>query len=888
MQPSPPSICPSCHSPIPDDAPGGLCPACTLEKAATVPHPTTGGRHTQPPSVGEIAPHFPDLEILELLGAGGMGAVYKARQPQLDRTVALKILSHDLAQDPAFVERFSREARMLARLSHPNIVGIFDFGTAGPYCYLLMEHVDGVNLRQAMRTGGFKPAEALALVQEMCSALQFAHDEGILHRDIKPENVLIDSKGRVKIADFGIAKLVGDNHRHDVTLTIQGSVLGSPHYMAPEQIETPGDVDQRADIYSLGVVLYEMLTGELPIGRFAPPSKKTDVDARIDEIVLRTLEKERELRYQSVGEVKTHVEAAKDGGATPRATSSAAESRSVSGGSPMTARFASASCVCTALSFPLGLLFKFTMFLAFDDSPLSTHEGPPSSITQFLLPLLALTLFAATGLLGFGFGVRALLEMRASSGHKQGLFRVMFGSLAWPVVLVFQLSGLLFRALCDVVESTNDGLFAAAAIIVGLAASTFLIRRVDRWIKCGTATNDHQGTGAPPPGPAAFSGGAREQSRMETAKFATTSAVCSGISIIFGIIVACLFASFGDLDDVVRNIGAGWALFYLVATLGTAITGFILGASALGAIRKSGGTKEGLGCAIFAVTPWPIVFLALLTLSSLMVPLPDGAAGSISSSLALLFVGIPLLLAGFVLIRGLRRWARGVEMKDGQNHFPGLTGTVLATLGLAVLGPVLAVGIPILFPASGPHDSLAGIEAEMSREMRETKPVSMVTQWTDSETNLDAMKDIDWQGGRPDLTWKITVESGLKTEMRLILKDEDGSIRLFDLGECASQINGSPGQGRLEVGTVLPTSDEAVSDTHAMTVAFQTGRENKLIHSFEDLRGFHFFDSHRGELVLDGAGTRIFPFATRFADAQQQLATGTLSLEVIVKGTGEK
>ena len=238
-----------------------------------------------------------------------MGAVYKARQPQLDRFVALKILSHDLAGDPAFVERFNREARVLARLSHPNIVGIHDFGTAGPYCYLTMELVDGVNLRQAMQAGRFTPTEALAMVQHLCSALKFAHEEGILHRDIKPENILIDSKGRVKIADFGIAKLVGEDRQHDFTLTLQGSVLGSPHYMAPEQIETPGDVDQRADIYSLGVVLYEMLTGGLPIGRFALPSEKAAMDARIDHIVMRTLEKEREARYQSAGEVGTEVEA---------------------------------------------------------------------------------------------------------------------------------------------------------------------------------------------------------------------------------------------------------------------------------------------------------------------------------------------------------------------------------------------------------------------------------------------------------------------------------------------------------------------------------------------------------------------------------------------------
>lgn len=308
MQPSDPSICPTCKSPIPADAPGGLCPACTLEGASTVAATTKGGPN-KPPSIEEIAPYFPDLEILELLGSGGMGTVYKARQPQLDRFVAIKILSEELAKEAAFVERFNREAKVLARLSHPNIVAVFDYGTAGSFCFLLMEYVDGVNLRQALRTGGFKPAEALALAGEMCSALQFAHEEGVLHRDIKPENVLIDSKGRVKIADFGIAKLLGPASAQDITLTLEGAAIGTPNYMAPEQIEAPGDVDQRADIYSLGVVLYEMLTGELPIGRFALPSEKAAMDTRIDQIVLRALEKEREARFQSAAEVETEVEA---------------------------------------------------------------------------------------------------------------------------------------------------------------------------------------------------------------------------------------------------------------------------------------------------------------------------------------------------------------------------------------------------------------------------------------------------------------------------------------------------------------------------------------------------------------------------------------------------
>lgn len=301
--------CPKCGAPISEDAPQGLCPKCVLAEASTVPEPTSSPRgKTPPPTVEEVARHFPELEILELIGAGGMGVVYKARQPKLDRLVALKVLSHDLAAAPAFEERFNREARVLARLSHPNIVAIFDTGTAGPHAYFMMEYVDGVNLRQAMHTGGFTPSEALALVQDICAALKFSHEEGILHRDIKPENVLIDSRGQVKIADFGIAKLVGQDETNDVTLTMQGAALGSPHYMAPEQFETPGDVDQRADIYSLGVVLYEMLTGELPLGRFALPSEKAAMDARIDAIVLRTLAKERDARFQTAGEVRTEVE----------------------------------------------------------------------------------------------------------------------------------------------------------------------------------------------------------------------------------------------------------------------------------------------------------------------------------------------------------------------------------------------------------------------------------------------------------------------------------------------------------------------------------------------------------------------------------------------------
>src|SRR6516225_4492111 len=306
-------ICPNCRKPLPPDVPMGLCPECLIksgfptESGTDEPGKVAGARFVPPP-VGEIAQLFPQFEILSLIGKGGMGAVYKARQPALDRFVALKVLPPAVANDPGFAERFNREARALARLSHPNIVVVYDYGTAGALNYLVMEFVDGTNLREVEQAGKLTAEQALAIVPQICEALQFAHNEGIVHRDIKPENLLVDKKGRVKITDFGIAKIL-NVPADKVALTGAKDVVGTPHYMAPEQIEKPQTVDHRADIYSLGVVFYEMLTGELPLGKFAPPSTKVVVDVRLDEVVLHALEKEPERRYQRVSEVKTAVEA---------------------------------------------------------------------------------------------------------------------------------------------------------------------------------------------------------------------------------------------------------------------------------------------------------------------------------------------------------------------------------------------------------------------------------------------------------------------------------------------------------------------------------------------------------------------------------------------------
>src|ERR1035437_8129023 len=311
-------ICKECRQPLPVNAPEGLCPAC-LAKVALGSEPTAPGATITanplpsaapgtrvPPDVAQLAPQFPQLEIIELLGMGGMGMVYKARQPRLDRFVALKILPVECAQHPSFAERFNREAKALAKLNHPGIVDVYDFGQTGQYYYFVMEYVDGMNLRRLLNDQHVAPRQALELVVQICTALQYAHDEGVVHRDIKPENILLTKKGQVKIADFGVAKLLGAVP--DTALTMSQAAMGTLNYMAPEQRENAQKVDHRADIYSLGVVFYEMLTGEVPMGRFEPPSKRVQVDVRLDEVVLRALEREPARRYQHVSEVKNSVE----------------------------------------------------------------------------------------------------------------------------------------------------------------------------------------------------------------------------------------------------------------------------------------------------------------------------------------------------------------------------------------------------------------------------------------------------------------------------------------------------------------------------------------------------------------------------------------------------
>jgi serine/threonine protein kinase len=338
--------CPTCGEEVGAESPNGFCAKCASQVsgpaiAATADTGPQGGFRaglwTAPPAA-DLGAHFPQLEVIELIGQGGMGAVYKAKQPKLDRLVALKILPPEAGSDPAFAERFSREARALARLNHANIITVYDFGRSGPLYHFIMEYVDGANLRQMLRAQTIQPIDALKYLPPVCDALQFAHDEGIIHRDIKPENILIDRRGRVKIADFGVAKILG-GHTNQYTLTGPWQVMGTLHYMAPEQMDDPLAVDHRVDVYALGVLIYEILTGQLPLGRFSLPSDKAGVDPRWDSIVLRALDSDPTRRFQQASELKSALESivsarvasggAQSAGSAPRKVSQVGDSVAV-------------------------------------------------------------------------------------------------------------------------------------------------------------------------------------------------------------------------------------------------------------------------------------------------------------------------------------------------------------------------------------------------------------------------------------------------------------------------------------------------------------------------------------------------------------------------------
>jgi serine/threonine protein kinase len=270
-----------------------------------LPMPSVTGAW-QPPSPEELQRDFPLYEIRGILGRGGMGAVYKGWQKNLDRFVAIKILPPGLDDGVAgFTERFKREAKAMAQLEHPGIVAVYDAGTTpGGLLYFVMQCVEGTDVQKLVaECGRLDPAEALRITSAVCDALGYAHEHGIIHRDIKPSNIMLDARGTVKVADFGLAK---STNAETTMLTMSNVSMGTPEFMAPEAMKGAANVDHRADLYAVGVMLYQMLTGEIPRGRFIPLSRAVPgLDKRLDAIVDNALQTEPAARYSTAAELRT-------------------------------------------------------------------------------------------------------------------------------------------------------------------------------------------------------------------------------------------------------------------------------------------------------------------------------------------------------------------------------------------------------------------------------------------------------------------------------------------------------------------------------------------------------------------------------------------------------
>ena len=257
--------------------------------------------------------------MVERVASGGMGEVFLARDTVLDREVAIKVLHRSLAGDQAFVDRFRREARAAAGLSHPNIVAVFDWGSVDGIYYMVMEYVRGRAARALLNQyGRLEPAQAVDVVRQTLLGLEHAHRQGIVHRDIKPENVLVTTEGVVKVADFGLARAYADGRQ-----TQAGTVTGTVQYLAPEQIRGE-PADPRSDLYSLGIVTYELLTGKLPFtgetamsiaykhlsGRVPRPSAVVPtIPADLDGFVVSATDRDRELRPESATVMRHDLEA---------------------------------------------------------------------------------------------------------------------------------------------------------------------------------------------------------------------------------------------------------------------------------------------------------------------------------------------------------------------------------------------------------------------------------------------------------------------------------------------------------------------------------------------------------------------------------------------------
>ena len=253
------------------------------------------------PSPEELAALFPGYSIHSLIACGGMGAVYFATQTALDRRVAIKILPREFSSDTSFREGFAAEAKAMAKLNHPNLIGVYDFGEVDGMLFIIMEYVPGDSLYAAANGKAIDAKEAARIMSQVCAGIAHAHEFGILHRDIKPANILLDSSARPKIGDFGLARPIG-------LMSKEGdAIYGTPHYTAPEVVEAPTRVDTRADIFSLGVVLHELLTGKLPADDPRLPSAIIGCSPKFDGIVRKCTQNDPALRYATAAEVASDL-----------------------------------------------------------------------------------------------------------------------------------------------------------------------------------------------------------------------------------------------------------------------------------------------------------------------------------------------------------------------------------------------------------------------------------------------------------------------------------------------------------------------------------------------------------------------------------------------------
>lgn len=256
-----------------------------------------------PPSPEEMARLLPSYEVTQLLALGGMGAVYRGIQRDLERPVAIKVLPPDAVRDNESIDRFRTEAKAMARLTHPHIPAVYDFAVVEGFGVLVMELIEGPNVYALIRKKLLPPPRALQVLAEVCDAVQFAHSRRVIHGDIKPGNIMLDTDGRAKLTDFGLARLMVQGDRNADSWT----PMGTPEYAAPELYDKNAAPDHRADIYSLGVVLHEMLTGAPPVGEFDLPGAALGLDPRVDEVIARCMELQPVARYQSAAEVRAEL-----------------------------------------------------------------------------------------------------------------------------------------------------------------------------------------------------------------------------------------------------------------------------------------------------------------------------------------------------------------------------------------------------------------------------------------------------------------------------------------------------------------------------------------------------------------------------------------------------